>query len=74
MTWITGSEDGSVHSGTAAGGWCHAVDPETWTTACGAFTSTLQLWPEVPFQRARMAGGEPCPACVASVDREHAGV
>lgn len=74
MAWITGGEERSVHSGTAAGGGtgsCHAVDQETLTTACGVFTSRLQLWPEVPFARVRMAGAEACPTCVALTEHDH---
>ena len=43
----------------------------SWTTACGVFTSRLQLWPDVPFARVRMAGAQACPTCVALTEQEH---
>jgi hypothetical protein len=78
MAWITGSEGDSVHTGssrtTGPAGCCHAVDPDNGSTACGTATRSLQVWAEVPFQRARMAGGELCPTCVAVTDLETATV
>jgi hypothetical protein len=75
MAWITAS-DGDLYVGSASAptGYCHAVDPNNGSTACGAGTSTLQLFFEVPFSRARMAGGEVCPSCVARTEEEHATV
>lgn len=74
MAWITGSEGDSIHSGSSAvtgpSGCCHAVDPEDGAAACGTIIRSLQLWDQVPWVRARMAGGELCPACMA-VTEEH---
>lgn len=74
MTWITGSEGDHLYSGSATGptGCCHAVDPDDGATACGAIIRSLVLWVEVPFSRARMAGGELCPVCVAVAESDHA--
>jgi hypothetical protein len=78
MAWITGSEGDSIHSGSSAttgpSGCCHAVDPEDGATACGAIIRSLALWDQVPWQRARMAGGELCPACMQVTEEEHVGV
>jgi hypothetical protein len=78
MTWITGSEGDSTHTGASAGGGpggcCHAVDADSGGTACGTVTRSLQVWEQVPFIRARMAGGELCPLCVAISESEHAPV
>ena len=43
-------------------------------TACGTATRSLQVWQDVPFCRARMAGGELCPTCVAVAEPAHATV
>ncbi len=78
MTWITGSENTpgmTVDVPGAPEGWCHAVEEETGATACGGSSRTLRVWPEVPWIRARMAGGELCPTCVAQTEaEEHATV
>jgi hypothetical protein len=78
MAWITGSEGDSIHTGssrvTGPAGRCHAVDPDNGSTACGTATRSLQVWAEVPFQRARMAGGELCPTCMSITDMEAAAV
>ena len=78
MAWITGSEGDSIHSGSSAAtgpsGCCHAVDPDSGVTACGTATRSLQVWDQVPFIRARMAGGELCPMCVSVAEAEHATV
>jgi hypothetical protein len=78
MAWITGSEGDSIHSGSASAtgpsGRCHAVDPDSGVTACGTATRSLQVWDEVPFIRARMAGGELCATCVEVAERDHATV
>jgi hypothetical protein len=78
MTWITGSENVPGHTVDVPGapeGWCHAVEAESGVTACGASSRILRVWEEVPWIRARMAGGELCPACVAQVEaEEHATV
>jgi hypothetical protein len=75
MSWITGSE-GELYVGSASdpSGCCHAVDSDNGSTACGAGSASLRLWAEVPFIRARMAGGEVCPTCVALTEDEHATV
>jgi hypothetical protein len=73
MTWITGSEKTpgmSLDVPGAPEGWCHAVDPDVWITACGAGARSLWVFEEVPWQRARMAGGQPCPSCEAFVAAE----
>jgi len=60
MSWITGSEGDSIHSGSSA-----VTGPSG-----GTIIRSLQLWDQVPWIRARMAGGELCPACMA-VTEEH---
>jgi hypothetical protein len=74
MEWFTGSENDPKPTGQAPDGWCHAVDLEVGITACGTAMRSLQLWPEVPWIRARMAGGDLCPTCVAQTENEHAPV
>jgi len=75
MAWITGSEGDSVHTGssreTGPSGCCHAVDAEDGATACGTIIRSLKVWLDVPWIRARMAGGELCPICTA-VTEDHA--
>lgn len=75
--WITGSEGDSIQSGSATegrAGCCHAVDPDDGAAACGTIIRSLRLWAEVPWVRARMAGGELCPDCVAATEQDHAPV
>ncbi len=75
MPWITGSEGDHPYTGSAGSdGCCHAVDPDDGHTACGTIIRSLRLWIEVPFSRARMAGGELCPTCVAITEQETAAV
>ncbi len=75
MAWITGSEGDSVHTGssreTGPSGCCHAVDADDGATACGTIIRSLKVWLDVPWIRARMAGGELCAVCTA-VTEEHA--
>jgi len=78
MAWITGSEGDSIHSGSRAvtgpSGCCHAVDPDSGVTACGTATRSLAIWDQVPFARARMAGGELCATCMDVTERDHVSV
>ncbi len=66
MGWTLGSES-REQSGTNAvpGGVGHAVDLDAGITACGRPVRSLEVWPDLPWQRVGMLGLIRCIGCVA---------
>lgn len=66
MGWTLGTE-GADRAGTGSvpAGVGHAVDVEAATTAYGRPFRSLQVWPDVPWQRVGMLGLTRCIGCIA---------